>query len=58
MNADGSEPRQLTRVGVMGHFLRWAPEGDAIVFRCLCGGVVFSRILRFQDVLRRVGLQP
>ena len=40
MNADGSEPRQLTDVGlgVMGHFMRWAPSGDAVVFRCQCGG--------------------
>ena len=38
MNADGGEARQLTNVGVMGHFLRWSPGGDAIVFRCPGGG--------------------
>jgi len=36
MRADGSEARPLTRVGVMGHFLRWT--GGAIVFRCPGGG--------------------
>jgi Tol biopolymer transport system component len=36
MRADGSEARPLTRVGVMGHFLRWT--ADAIVFRCPGGG--------------------
>ena len=38
MNANGSEQRQLTRVGAMGHFLRWTQDGEAIVFRCPCGG--------------------
>lgn len=38
MNADGSEARQLTRVGVGGHFLRWTDAGDAVIFRCTCGG--------------------
>jgi TolB protein len=40
MNADGSEPRQITDVGlgVMGHFMRWAPSGDVVIFRCQCGG--------------------
>ncbi len=33
MNADGSSPRQLTDVGVMGHFLRWNQKGDGIIFR-------------------------
>ncbi len=33
MNADGSGTRPLSRVGVMGHFLRWTRDGDAIVFR-------------------------
>ena len=36
MNSDGSEARQLTDVGlgVMGHFLRWNPSRDAVIFRC------------------------
>ena len=34
MKADGSDPRQLTNVGVSGHFVRWTAAGDAIVFRC------------------------
>ena len=34
MKSDGSEARQLTDVGVMGHFLRWNRDGDAIFFRC------------------------
>jgi Tol biopolymer transport system component len=33
MNADGSAPRQLTRIGVMGHFLRWTGDAHWIVFR-------------------------
>ena len=27
MNADGSQLRQLTTVGAMGHFIRWLPDG-------------------------------
>jgi Tol biopolymer transport system component len=38
MNADGSSPRQLTRLGVSGHFLRWMPDGQSILFRCNCAG--------------------
>jgi Tol biopolymer transport system component len=34
MNADGAGARQLTEVGVMGHFLRWNRDGDGIIFRC------------------------
>lgn len=34
MNADGTDARQLTDVGVMGHFLRWNRAGDGIIFRC------------------------
>ncbi len=33
MNSDGSGDRQITRVGVRGHFLMWTKEGDGIVFR-------------------------
>ena len=38
MGADGSSPRQLTTVGVGGHFLRWSKDSTGIVFRCPCGG--------------------
>jgi Tol biopolymer transport system component len=40
MNADGSNARQLTDVGLglMGHFMRWQPESDAVIFRCPGGG--------------------
>jgi TolB protein len=38
MNADGTSPRQLTSVGVSGHFLRWTRDGGFLVFRCPCGG--------------------
>lgn len=34
MNADGTDARQLTDVGLMGHFLRWNRNGDGIIFRC------------------------
>jgi len=33
MNSDGSEARQLTSIGLMGHFLRWNRNGDRIIFR-------------------------
>ncbi len=33
MNADGGT-RQLTRVGVGGHFLRWSRDGRSLIFRC------------------------
>jgi Tol biopolymer transport system component/predicted Ser/Thr protein kinase len=36
MNADGSNPRQLSNVGVSGHFMRWS--GRDVIFRCSCGG--------------------
>ena len=36
MNADGTTPRQLTNVGVTGHFMRWS--GRELIFRCTCGG--------------------
>ena len=38
MNADGSSPRQLTDVGVMGHFMRWNQKGNGIIFRSLGHG--------------------
>lgn len=38
MNADGSEPRQLAHVGVMGHFMRWTRDGESVIFKCPCGG--------------------
>ncbi len=34
MNADGSDQRQLTDVGVMGHFLAIPPDDSGVVFRC------------------------
>jgi TolB protein len=34
MNADGTDARQLTNVGVMGHFQRWNRNGDGVIFRC------------------------
>ena len=34
MKADGSDQRQLTKVGVSGHFVRWTTGGEAVVFRC------------------------
>ncbi len=34
MNEDGTDARQLTSVGVMGHFLRWNRSGDGVIFRC------------------------
>ncbi|MCU1284143.1 MAG: hypothetical protein JWO13_493 [Acidobacteriales bacterium] len=37
MAADGSNQRQLSKIGVTGHFLRWSPEGD-VVFTCPCSG--------------------
>jgi eukaryotic-like serine/threonine-protein kinase len=33
MDSDGGRPRQLTTVGVGGHFLRWTPDGRWIIFR-------------------------
>ena len=40
MNADGSNARQLTDVGLglMGHFMRWQPDGEAVIFRSPAGG--------------------
>ena len=35
MKADGSEARQLTNLGVSGHFVRWTAAGDAIVFHAI-----------------------
>ncbi len=38
MNADGSNARQLTNVGITGHFMRWTADSTAVVFRCTCSG--------------------
>ena len=38
MNFEGSNARQLTDIGVMGHFHRWHPSGGAVIFRCPGGG--------------------
>jgi TolB protein len=37
MNADGSQPRALTSIGVVGHFMRFTPDGSEVVFRCPSG---------------------
>ena len=34
MNRDGGDVRQLTTVGVAGHFLRWSAAGERVIFRC------------------------
>ncbi len=39
MRADGSLPRQLTNVGVAGHFMRWLPDGF-IYFRSPAFGMM------------------
>jgi Tol biopolymer transport system component len=36
--SDGGDARQLTNTGISGHFLRWTDKGDAVIFRCTCGG--------------------
>ena len=38
MRSDGGERRQLSSIGVSGHFLRWSRDGEFIYFRCPCGG--------------------
>jgi len=38
MKSDGSEQRQLTKIGVSGHFLRWSRDGARVTFRWSCGG--------------------
>jgi len=38
MDSDGDGQRQLSDSGVMGHFLRWSREGDAVVYRAPRGG--------------------
>ena len=38
MNADGGNPRQLSNVGVTGHFMRWSDNGREVIFRCTCAG--------------------
>jgi Tol biopolymer transport system component len=40
--ADGSAPRQLTQCGVGGHFLRWTPDGDHVIFRCPAAGATLK----------------
>jgi serine/threonine-protein kinase len=39
MGADGSGQRQLTSVGAGGHFLRWTPDGSALLFRAESGSL-------------------
>jgi Tol biopolymer transport system component/predicted Ser/Thr protein kinase len=38
MKSDGSGQRQLTKLGVSGHFLRWSRDSKSVFFRCPCGG--------------------
>ncbi len=38
MRPDGTEAHQLSSTGVYGHFIRWTPASDAVVYRCPCGG--------------------
>jgi Tol biopolymer transport system component len=38
MNSDGSGPRQVTKIGVGGYFMRWSRDSRSIFFRCPCGG--------------------
>jgi TolB protein len=38
MKSDGSDQRQLSKIGVSGHFLRWSQDGTNVIFRCPCGG--------------------
>jgi eukaryotic-like serine/threonine-protein kinase len=38
MKSDGNEQRQLSKIGVTGHFLRWSRDGTNVIFRCPCGG--------------------
>jgi Tol biopolymer transport system component len=38
MGRDGRDPTQITRVGAMGHFLRWTRDGRWILFTCPSGG--------------------
>jgi Tol biopolymer transport system component len=35
MNPDGTGDRQLTRIGVRGHFIRWNKSSDAVLFRAV-----------------------
>jgi TolB protein len=44
MNADGSDPRQVTRVGAMGHFVRWSRDGEWIYFRSQSGDQLVHRV--------------
>ena len=33
MRSDGTDARQITDIGIMGHFMRWNQRGDGIIFR-------------------------
>ena len=33
MNADGSDQRRLAATATGGHFMRWAPDGQAVILR-------------------------
>jgi Tol biopolymer transport system component len=42
--ADGKDPRQLTRIGVMGHFLRWTRDGRFVIIRSPSDGGGLRRV--------------
>ncbi len=54
MNRDGSDQRQIEKIGVLGHFLRWSNDSEKVIFRCPCGGK--SRI--YQVVVKSGDLVP
>jgi serine/threonine-protein kinase len=33
MGADGTGPQQVTSIGIGGHFMRWTPDGTAVILR-------------------------
>ena len=40
MDHDGKDQRQITDIGIMGHFLRWSADGQFIYFRSLIMDVI------------------
>jgi len=49
MNADGSDVQQWTTVGVVGHFLRWARDGQHVYFRCPTGAKARTMVIPADD---------
>jgi eukaryotic-like serine/threonine-protein kinase len=48
LNLQDSQVRQLSHEGSGGHFVRWTPAGDAIVFRCpTCNGTGMTMQIPF-----------